>query len=346
MPSIRPTRAMPSLPTSTRRRATNAVSSKPRPMSCCCARPIRSRANGTLLVDVPNRGTKLAPQLFDDSVKPGANDAEKAGDAGIGFLHGQGYTMAWIGWQADIPSKPGQIALAAPVLRGVTGPARDEILFDHMRSPATANAVLADRRSVVAYGHGAHKWDAPRETPAGLAIRRPAPRAIEITRPATGFDAGALYEVTYIARDPAVLGLGFAATRDVVSFLRRNKRCAPIRSPRAAFRPARDRLWRLAIRAIFARFPLSRFQRGSFGRHGVRRIDAACRGQPPHGDQCSLRPARAQSAASAGSGLAGRPVSVHLPDASSIPQRTPRRADAALPPQRDLSAHHPDRQRT
>jgi hypothetical protein len=28
--------------------------------------------------------------------------------------------------------------------------------------------------------------------------------------------------VTYVARDPAVLGLGFAATRDVVSFLRRS----------------------------------------------------------------------------------------------------------------------------
>src|SRR3977135_1284659 len=30
------------------------------------------RANGTLLVDLPNRGTKLAPQLFDDAAKPGA----------------------------------------------------------------------------------------------------------------------------------------------------------------------------------------------------------------------------------------------------------------------------------
>src|ERR1700694_1342485 len=32
------------------------------------------RANGTLLVDIPNRGTKLAPQLFDDAAKPGGND--------------------------------------------------------------------------------------------------------------------------------------------------------------------------------------------------------------------------------------------------------------------------------
>ncbi len=184
------------------------------------------RANGTLLVDVPNRGTKLAPQLFDDSVKPGANNADKAGDAGIGFLHGQGYTMAWIGWQADIPSKPGQIALAAPVLRGVTGPARDEILFDHMRSPATANVSwpIGDPSSLAVTVRT--KWDAPREKPAGLAIKATGDQAIEITRPATGFDAGALYEVTYTARDPAVLGLGFAATRDVVSYLRRSSDAA------------------------------------------------------------------------------------------------------------------------
>jgi hypothetical protein len=66
------------------------------------------------------------------------------------------------------------------------------------------------------------KWDAPREKPAGLAIRATGDQTVEITRPANGFDAGALYEVTYTARDPAVLGLGFAATRDVVSFLRRS----------------------------------------------------------------------------------------------------------------------------
>jgi Alpha/beta hydrolase domain len=179
-------------------------------------------ANGTLLVDIPNRGTKLAPQLFDDAAKPGANDAEKAADAGIGFLHSQGYTMAWIGWQADIPPKPGQLALAAPLLRGVTGPARDEFVFDHTNTPATANLSwpIADASSLAVTVRG--KWDAPREQPAGLAIRATGDQTVEITRPESGFDAGALYEVTYVARDPAVLGLGFAATRDVVSFLRRS----------------------------------------------------------------------------------------------------------------------------
>ena len=35
-----------------------------------------ARGNGTLLLDVPNRGRKLAPQLFDDSPQPGANNAQ------------------------------------------------------------------------------------------------------------------------------------------------------------------------------------------------------------------------------------------------------------------------------
>ena len=35
------------------------------------------RGNGTLLVDIPNRGTKLAPQLFDDAAKPGATTPKR-----------------------------------------------------------------------------------------------------------------------------------------------------------------------------------------------------------------------------------------------------------------------------
>jgi hypothetical protein len=42
---------------------------------------------------------------------------------------------------------------------------------------------------------------------------------IEISRPA-GFDASAIYEFIYPARDPLVMGLGFAAVRDLVAFMR------------------------------------------------------------------------------------------------------------------------------
>jgi hypothetical protein len=180
-----------------------------------------ARGNGTLLVDVPNRGTKLAPQLFDDVAQPGANRASAAADAGIGFLHGRGYTMAWIGWQASIPSAPNQLALAAPVLSGVTGPGRDEFLFDHLRNPVTATLAwpMAQGTPLAVTVRG--QWWEPRQTPPGLSVRATGPQTVEITRPASGFDAAALYEVTYTARDPIVLGLGFAATRDVTAFLRR-----------------------------------------------------------------------------------------------------------------------------
>jgi hypothetical protein len=180
-----------------------------------------ARGNGTLLLDVPNRGRKLAPQLFDDSSQPGANNAQGADDAGIGFLHRQGYTMVWVGWQGDIPSRPGQMALTAPVLKGVTGPAREEFVFDTTTSPARATLTwpAADPANLAVTVRAA--WTDARQTPSGLAARLVDPSTVEITRP-DGFDAGALYEITYTARDPALLGMGFAAVRDVTSFLRRD----------------------------------------------------------------------------------------------------------------------------
>jgi hypothetical protein len=37
-----------------------------------------------------------------------------------------------------------------------------------------------------------------------------------------GFDPASLYELTYVAKDPPVHGIGFAATRDLIAFLRRH----------------------------------------------------------------------------------------------------------------------------
>jgi len=181
-----------------------------------------ARASGTLLLDVPNRGRKLAPVLFDDSRAPGSNNAASAADAGIGFLHGRGMTMVWVGWQSDIPSAPGQLAIQVPVLHGVTGAMRDEFVFDHTRNPApaTLSYPLADPASLRVTVR--QVWSDPRQQPEGLSARALDATRIEVGRPPQGFDAGALYEMTYTARDPLVMGMGFAATRDVVAFLRRD----------------------------------------------------------------------------------------------------------------------------
>jgi hypothetical protein len=166
-----------------------------------------THGNGTLLLEVPNRGRKLAPQLFDDSSQPGANNAQGADDAGIGFLHRQGFTMVWVGWQGDIPSRPGQLAMTAPVLKGVTGPAREEVVFDNTTNPARATLTwpAADPANLNVTVRAA--WADARETPSGLSAKLVDPTTVEITRP-NGFDAGALYEITYTARDPVPLGMG------------------------------------------------------------------------------------------------------------------------------------------
>ncbi len=175
--------------------------------------------NQTLLIDVPNRGRKLAPQLFDDSPQPGANNAAKAQDAGIGYLHRQGYTMAWIGWQGDIPTEALQLAMQAPSAIGLTGHARDEFQFDHLTNPISVRlSALIENPSSVKVSVRAH-WTHPRATPADLSIKVTGPQSVEISRP-QGFDAGALYEVTYKAKEPVLFGMGFAVTRDITAMLK------------------------------------------------------------------------------------------------------------------------------
>src|SRR5262249_39153844 len=50
-----------------------------------------------------------------------------------------------------------------------------------------------------------------RAAPSDLSVKFEGSNRIAITRPA-GFDAGAIYEFIYLAKDPKVMGLGFAAT--------------------------------------------------------------------------------------------------------------------------------------
>jgi hypothetical protein len=42
-------------------------------------------------------------------------DPSKDDNLGDGFLTQQGYTLVWVGWQFDVPRRPGMIKLDAPV---------------------------------------------------------------------------------------------------------------------------------------------------------------------------------------------------------------------------------------
>ena len=57
-----------------------------------------ARGNGALLLDVPNRGRKIALAMFNSAVR--AADPAMPEDFGNGFLMRHGWTVAWVGWQS------------------------------------------------------------------------------------------------------------------------------------------------------------------------------------------------------------------------------------------------------
>src|ERR1700730_4662363 len=181
---------------------------------------VAANGNRTLFYEVLNRGSKLGLALFND-IPAVTNDLVKAADAGNGFLMNRGYTVVWSGWQGDIVPGGGRMTFSPPVVPGVTGLAREDFIFDQMDNPASATLSYpaADLDPVNAKISVREREADPRTSPAGLGVAFENPTRISVKRP-EGFDAGAIYELIYIARDPKVMGLGFAATRDVVSFLR------------------------------------------------------------------------------------------------------------------------------
>jgi hypothetical protein len=181
---------------------------------------IAASGNRHLFYEALNRGNKLGIALFNDHPVV-ANDPVKAADAGNGFLMKRGYTIVWSGWQGDVVPGGGRMTFSPPIVPGVTGPAREDFIFDHMDNPAgaTLSYPAADLDPAQAKISVRQREADPRATPAGLEAKFDGPTKISIKRP-EGFDAGAIYEFIYTARDPKVMGLGFAATRDIVSFLR------------------------------------------------------------------------------------------------------------------------------
>ncbi len=179
-------------------------------------------ANRTLLYEVVNRGNRLMLSTLNDA--PRGSSLDDAKGAGNGFLMQQGYTLVWVGWQADVAG-PGLVSARFPIARengaAIAGRVQVAQVFDHADSPGRialpyAAASLDAAQATITVRQ--RQSDPPRALPAS-ALRFVDARAVEIHRPAE-MDAGAIYELVYTAQDPVVTGLGFAATRDVISFLR------------------------------------------------------------------------------------------------------------------------------
>jgi hypothetical protein len=192
-------------------------------------RPINPAAGShELIYEVNNRGTKNMVGVFNtfsSATNTNANDPTTAKDAGDGWLMQRGYTLAWSGWDGLLPKTGGLETVTVPVATNrngtpVTGRALEEwaiigpgIKASQLTYPAaddqdTTTAQLTVRE---------HYADTPMAVAGWRYINNG--HAVALAGDAA-FTQGRLYEFAYTAQQPLVEGLGFAAVRDVVIFLR------------------------------------------------------------------------------------------------------------------------------
>jgi hypothetical protein len=195
-------------------------------------RPVNLAAgNHRIVFELPNRGTPLALVTLNDSAQ--LNSTVSAGGAGNGFLMSQGFTLVEAAW--DITVKQGGPSFGAtfPIAvnadgSAITGPATEEFVIDSNAKPASepltypaatpdkSQAFLTVRENYTDPPQlvSAADWDYTDSTLTAVKLN---------SGPFGGpgsFGPTALYEFTYVAKNPIVAGLGFAALRDFATFLR------------------------------------------------------------------------------------------------------------------------------
>src|SRR5262247_849009 len=192
-------------------------------------RPVAG-GNRRLLFDVPNRGRKIALGMFNST--PRSNDPTSREDFGNGFLMRHGYTVAWVGWQPDVPRQDGMMALTVPRIAGISGHIRCEFrpnthaaslpLADRYHIPHPVDRPDDPEHELTVRAHtGAPEMPIPRRTwrfarvQDGKLVADPSHVALD-----GGFEPDRIYDCYYRAIDPPVVGLGFVAVRDAAAFLR------------------------------------------------------------------------------------------------------------------------------
>jgi hypothetical protein len=172
-----------------------------------------AKASGVLLYSVTNRGN------------------------GSAAASAYGHVNVVSGWQGDVLSRAGVQTIEVPVAKGLTGPvlarfinmptntntlalttAVSGLLYQRPASLDTSRATLTRRASEsgpatpIANGDWAFADCSTSAFPG-----TPDPGKICAK---DGFDPAYLYELVFTAKDPLVMGIGYAATRDLNSFLR------------------------------------------------------------------------------------------------------------------------------
>jgi hypothetical protein len=182
-----------------------------------------SSGNHRLLFDFNNRGQMRLGRLND---APVTNDPTTAAEAGTGFIMNLGYTVVSNGWDFGA-SGFDSMKITVPVATNggatITGPSYEYIVFDNSTTFTSelAYAAASTDKSRAKLTVRPRLDDEPTTVPAtGWEYTSPEGTAIRLLPDGTPFQQSHIYEFTYTAKNPVVAGVGFAATRDFLSFLR------------------------------------------------------------------------------------------------------------------------------
>jgi len=204
-----------------------------------------TKGNRMLFYHVVNRGNGGIP--FNIGV-PAGNDPASAGD---GFIQSMGYTLIKSGWQMDVLPGNSRMTMERRIARNpdgssITGIVRAEFIVAAATrtlnlssgtftglTHASYPTVGTDNKTPLADGFlptmtvRSHEKDARvplsnatwafGSCPDGVNVT---PSDTQICMLGSGFQPGKIYELLYRAKDPIVIGLGYAAMRDLISFFK------------------------------------------------------------------------------------------------------------------------------
>jgi len=189
------------------------------------------KGNGLLFYEVLNRGNKQLGNRLHDLGRAGArvlNDPKTLEHAGNGFLFERGYTVVWSGWDPDVSRGDALMSARFPVAMEDGKPMVRRIREEFQvgkRRPADAEIARLNYPAASTDKTRARLTQRVRESDARVEI--PADQwefvdaqSVRLLPKGTKLSPLTIYELWYDATDAKVVGIGFAATRDVVSFLR------------------------------------------------------------------------------------------------------------------------------
>ena len=205
----------------------------------------RSKASGRMVLDVVNRGNRVALPNFNLASRPTIDEntpIDVEVDTGDGLLMRLGYVVVACGWQKDAPDHPALITMKAPdaleTKGGTTGTPISGRIYSQLQSRTdNHNFLLSDK------GHRAYPAADMEEEDAFMEVRdepdgKPEPVARDEWRfgridengnyhadpnyvcAQKRFRKGRLYQIVYTTTGARVLGLSFAALRDCTSWIK------------------------------------------------------------------------------------------------------------------------------